>query len=124
LDLRGVHNELLQKSQILFQARDQRLDPRRAAEDGGHVKGLDGSLQGLPRRLVQEAVPAAVSLRQVGEGVVERLLPTADACLDVAEGCGSGGIRALVELFSRLAARGDRRLRPWIVLLPGVRLSF
>ena len=39
----------------------------------------------------------------------------------MAERRGGRGVRALVELFGRLAARRDRCLGPGIVLLPGVR---
>src|SRR2546425_12400428 len=121
LDLRRVQDELLQEARVLLQARNQRLDPGRAAEDGGHVERLDGGLQGLPRRLVEEAVPAAIGVRKVGERVVERLLSAGDAHFNKAERRGRGGVRALVELFSRLAARRDRGLRPGVALLPGVR---
>src|SRR5207244_7011572 len=105
LDLRRVQDELLQKAGVLLQARNQRLDPGGTAEDGGHVEGLDGGLQRLPRRLVEEAVPAAIGVRKVGERVVERFLPAGDARFDEAERRGRRGVRALVELFSRLAAR-------------------
>ena len=100
--------------------RDKIFEGWRAAEDGRHIQRLDGGLQRFPCGFILVAVPTAIGNGQVGEGVIERLLPSTHARLDVPEGVGCALVGAAIEEIGAVPPGAHCRFRPGIILLPGM----
>ena len=100
--------------------RDKIFEGCRAAEDGRHIQRLDGGLQRFPGGFILVAVPTAIGNGQVGEGVIQRLLPSTHARLDVPEGVGCALVGAAIEEIGAVPPGAHCRFRPGIILLPGM----
>src|SRR5438093_9193684 len=100
--------------------RDKIFEGCRAAEDGRHIQSLDGGLQRFPGGFILVAVPTAIGNGQIGEGVIQRLLPSTHARLDVPESVGCTLVGAAIEEIGAVPPGAHCRFRPGIILLPGM----
>src|SRR5215831_1693738 len=110
----GIEDELLQKSGVGFDRGHSRLETRRSTEQGGHLHSFHGCFQLVPGLTVMKPLPEIVTVREIREGAIERLLPTTDTSFDLAKNRSGRDVDATIEQIASVPTRHLCCFIPWM----------